>query len=288
MRFEKRRLNTGLLSAALALGAAGFAFGDDKGSGNSTPPPPPAGQGDRQRPEGRGEGAMRDPGRMLDRIQELYGKLNLSDDQKTKVKSIIDDAKKNVAAAMKDLEGKEPRERVEKMREVMQPVREKLMDVLDETQREKLREEFRGGEGGRFGSPDAQRPNRPGEQSDRPDGARRGRDPGDMIKRLRDNLPELKLSDDQKQKVDSLLSDTEKKITDLRTEAEKQAQETRAKFREAFESNKQKLDSILTDDQKKKLQELMPAPQRPDGERPGRAGPRNGASVDSAKPKQEK
>jgi hypothetical protein len=74
-----------------------------------------------------------------------------------------------------------------------------------------------------------------------------------------------------------LLSETEKKLTDLRTEAEKQAQETRTKFREAFESNKQKLDSILTDDQKKKLEELLPAP-RADGERrgdrPGRGGPR--------------
>jgi hypothetical protein len=304
MRFEKRRFGIGLLSAGLTLGMVGFAFGEDKpaGGGGETPPPP----GQRQnRPEGRPEGGpdgrRMDPARMLDRIQEVYGKLNLSEEQKTKVKSIVDDAKKDVEAAMKDLEGKEPRERFEKMREVLQPVREKLMDVLDETQREKLREEFRnggaGGPGGRFGSPPGERPR---EAADSPDGQRRGRggpdggarqrDPGDMIKRLRDQLPELKLSDAQKQKVDSLLSETEKKITDLRTEAEKQAQETRAKFRATFESNKQKLDSILTDDQKKKLEELLPAPRSNDGERrgdrSGRGGPRPDRPDDGAKPKE--
>jgi Spy/CpxP family protein refolding chaperone len=285
MRFEMRRFGTGLLSAALALGSVSLAFGEDKPSGDAPAPPPP---GERQGPDGRREGGPRmDPARMLDRIQEVYGRLNLSEEQKTKVKSIIDDAKKDLAAATKDLEGKEPRERMEKMREVMQPVREKLMDVLDETQREKLREEFRaagGGPGGRFGGPDGQRPDRPREPGDRPDGARRPRDPGEMLKRLRDNLPELKLNDEQKQKVDSLLSETEKKLGDLRAEAEKQAAETRAKFREAFETNKQKLDSILTDEQKKKLQELMPPP-RADGERPGRgAAPPTGDN--GAKPKQ--
>jgi hypothetical protein len=120
------------------------------------------------------------------------------------------------------------------------------------------------------------------------------RDPGDMIKRLRDNLPELKLSDEQKQKVDSLLSETEKKLTDLRAEAEKQAQETRAKFREAFESNKQKLDALLNDEQKKKLEELLPAPRgggeggerRGGGERPGRGAPRPERQDDGAKPKE--
>ena len=207
----------------------------------------------------------------------------------------------------------------------MQPIREKLMDVLDETQREKLREEFRtaggGREGGPGGRPNAAAPGEPGdrprEAADRPDGQRRGRggpdgaggpdgqrrqrDPGDAIRALRDNLPELKLSDEQKQKVDALLSETEKKVADLRAEAEKQAQEARTKFREAFDSNKQKLDSILTDEQKKKLEELLPAPRggggdrpggdRPGGDRPGRGGqrperPDDAGAGGGAKPKE--
>jgi Spy/CpxP family protein refolding chaperone len=313
MRFEKRRFGIGLLSAGLALGTVGFAFGEDKPATGGGDTPPPAGERQNRpegRPEGGPDGRRMEPGRMLDRIQEVYGRLNLSEEQKTKVKSIVDGAKKDVAAAMKEVEGKEPRERMEKMREVLQPVREKLMDVLDETQREKLREEFRnagGPGGGRFGGPQAEgQP--PREASDRPDGARRGRggpdgaggpdgqrrqrDPGEAIKRLRDNLPELKLSDEQKQKVDSLLSETEKKLTDLRTEAEKQAQETRTKFREAFESNKQKLDSILTDEQKKKLEELLPAPRggggdgERRGDRPGRGEPRPEGQNGGAKPKE--
>jgi hypothetical protein len=99
-----------------------------------------------------------------------------------------------------------------------------------------------------------------------------------MVHHLRDNVGKLELNDDQKKKVDALMSETEKKLSELTTEAEKQQAETRGKFRTAMQTSREQLDSILTDAQKQKLREMMPKPgPRPEGEKPGgegRGGPR--------------
>ena len=78
-----------------------------------------------------------------------------------------------------------------------------------------------------------------------------------MIEHLRGTLDKLELNEDQRKKVDALLTETERKMIDLRSEAEKQAIETRGKFRAAMEENKKQLDSILNDEQKAKLKEMM-------------------------------
>jgi hypothetical protein len=310
-------LGIGLVATSMACGWAGLAFGADEKQ-------PPA--GDRPRPEGREgregggggfggrEGAQRpEPGRMLDRMREMYNeKLNLSDEQKKKVDAIVDKAKTDLEAAMKDSKDLEPRERGEKIRGVMGPVREALMDVLDSTQQEKLREEMKkqfgdrrpgGPDGPGFGGPpkDGEKPEardgkrgpegrdgrerrgegrgegrgdgRPGRPGG-PDGPPRGgpREPGAMVEHLRDSLSKVGLNDEQKKKVDALLMETEKKLIDLRADAEKQAAETRGKFRDAIEAQHAKLEGILTSEQKEKLKEMMP---RPDGGRgpDGRGGP---------------
>ncbi len=315
------QLGIGVLAAGLACGWAGLAFGADEKQ-------PPAGE--RPRPEGRegggaAGGAERggqrpEPGRMLDRMREMYNeKLNLSDEQKKKVDAIIDKAKTDLEAAMKDTKDLEPRERGEKMRGVMGSVRESLMDVLDSTQQEKLREEMKkqfgdrrpgGPDGPGFGGPpkDGEKPEgrdgkrgpdgrgegRPGRPGG-PDGPPRGgpRDPGAMIGHLRDSLSKVGLNDEQKKKVEALLTESEKKMSDLQTEAEKQAAETRGKFREAMQSQRAKLDEILTSEQKEKLKELMPP--RPEGRGEGRGpegrggegrgrGPRGGGDGDGKRP----
>jgi hypothetical protein len=100
-----------------------------------------------------------------------------------------------------------------------------------------------------------------------------------MVHHLKDNVGKLQLNDEQKKKVDALMSDTEKKLSDLTTEAEKIQAEVRGKFRSAMQSSREQLDSILTDEQKQKLREMMPPPgPRPEG-RPGpdgRPGPQGG------------
>ena len=318
MRFEKS-LGLGLLTAGLTLGWAGLSRGQDKP--RAEPPPPGAERGERPQrggPDGGGEGRPRmELGQqMLDRLHEQLKKLNLSDEQSTKIKAILDEAKTATSAAMKEGEGLEPRERFGKVREVMQPFREKLMDVLDETQREKLRENMKAAGGPGFGGPggpegrrgpggppppggerDGRRaerrgpggpdgPGRPGEPRGPggPDGQRRP-EPGMMIERMRHNLERLELTAEQKSKVDALLSETEKKLIDLRTEAEKQAVETRGKFRAAIDESRSQIEALLTDEQKAKLKEMAsPRPPRGEGERPGGPGPRPDRGAPGAPP----
>src|SRR5690606_30697233 len=138
------------LSAGLTLGLAGVSRGQDKPPAE---PPPPAGD---QRPDRPGPGRDRQPPRVepaqtLDRVHEAVKKLTLSDEQAAQIKGMVEQAKTAVAAALKDAEALEPRERFGKVREVMGPIREKMMDVLDETQREKLRENMQQAGGPGFG-----------------------------------------------------------------------------------------------------------------------------------------
>lgn len=302
MRLGKR-LEIGALTMGLALGCAThWTFGEDKPGADR--PAPPAGDARPGADEGRDRNRPPfDPKMMLDRMEKHWNDtLNLSAEQKTKVKSIVDKAKTDIDAALKAGDNQEPRERFGKVREIMGPVREQLRDVLDQTQRDKLREsgEFgpppqggpdgvgKPGRPGKGGDGDGDRPHRPFRGGGGPDGpGPRGfggpggpggpgggppphRDPGEMVHRLKDSLSKLQLNDDQKKKIDALLSDTEKKLNDLTTEAEKAQAEMRGKFRSAMQSSHEQLESILTDEQKQKLHEMM----RPPGG--GDRGPRGG------------
>lgn len=305
MRMQKN-VEIGLVVAGLTLGWAGLSHGQEK------PPKAPPDSGDARPDRGPADGQRPqfEPGRMLERLHDQMERLNLSDEQKTRIKSIVDDAKKEVAEAIKDSKDVEPRERAEKIREAIAPFREKLMDVLDETQREKLRENMKAAGGPGFGRPgapgqdgaprlrDGQRdrerpgdkdgkdadgrrrerdrrgPDRPGEQ-DRPEG--RGGDrpggPGPMIEQLRNSIQKLDLNAEQRAKVDALFTETERKMVDLRSEAEKQAIETRGKFRAAMDENRKQLESILNDEQKARLKDMTSQRGPRDGERGRRPRP---------------
>lgn len=308
--FSSKRTTAKGIAAAVAMTCATWAFGQDKPPADRPAPP---GEPRQQGPEGRGPGdrgarPQFDPKQMLDRMQEHWNStLNLSDEQKTKIKGIVEKAKTDIDAALKAGEGEEPRERFGRVRELMQPVREQLMDVLDQTQRDKLREsrgEFFGpggpgprpeGAPGQPGGPEGRGPGRPGRFGEQgaggpprgpggpggprgpggpggPGGPPPHRDPMGMIHHLRGNVGKLELNDEQKKKVDALMSETEKKLSELTTEAEKQAAETRGKFRSAMQASREQLDSILTDAQKQKLREMMPKPPGPGAEGEGRRG----------------
>ena len=252
---RQHALRIGLLSVGLALGWTGMATAQDadapagdqaKPAAEAQPGAPAAGQPAEQgrRGEGRGQGRRQiDPGRMLERVQASFAELNLSDEQKAKVKDIVDQAKPKLEAVMKEMEGKEPRERMAKIRETVQPVREALMAVLDETQRQKLREltrSAREARGNRAGGPA-------------------------IFQRMKDALAKLNLTDEQKQKLEPLLAETEKQFTAIRAEAAQAPAggEIRAKYRELMQTYRKGLNEILTEEQRAKLREMAP---RPDGQ----------------------
>jgi Spy/CpxP family protein refolding chaperone len=278
MRLGKRLAIGGLLSAGLAFGwASGVARGEDKPAAA----PPPGDQPDRpERPGGERGGPPREPGGMLERFRERVDELNLSAEQKTKIDGIVEKAKTDLKAAMaKAADATSPEERRDAIREVMEPAREAIMNALDETQREKLRETMRNafGGGGRPGGPDGPGGDRPGgppgrearrgRGPDAPDGANKPEGPGSperspmaMFGRVKDSLGKLNLSDEQKKKVEALMAEQQKKISDLQTEAEKQQAEMRGKFRETMIAGHDRLDELLTEEQRTKLREMMPPP----------------------------
>lgn len=288
MRLDKQ-FGIRLLTAGLTFGLAGLAYAQDAAPPATGEPPKtaeaetaeaetaeakpdgadakPAAAGGERRREGRpsrGEFRRADPQRMLQRMQESFNDLNLSDEQKMKIQAIVDKAKPQLEALVKETEGAEPRERATKLREAAQPVREELMAVLDETQRQKFRERMEAaraaGGGGRGGTP--------------------------MLQTLKENLGKLGLTDEQKTQVDALIADSEKQFAAIRAETGQGGPnpEARAKFRELMQANRKKLNEILTPEQQQKLRELSPQRRRGDGQgrRPGGAGDGNAPAPDGA------
>jgi hypothetical protein len=116
-----------------------------------------------QRPVGEGNGPAPRPGQLFERFNENLAKLGVTDEQKTKIESILADTKKQFEEIRDDLMNGDQAAR-EKMGELMGDMRRQVGEILTQEQRDKLRELMpqpgAGGPGGP-GGPDGQR-RRPG------------------------------------------------------------------------------------------------------------------------------
>lgn len=204
---------------------------------------------DRPRPAlgagGRGE-------MLFGRFREAIADLNLTDDQKAKIKDIFDDAKEKLTAM-------EPQERQQKFRGAMMDLREKLTAVLTEEQAGKLREKLeRGrGPGGRPGS--APRPDQP-EQMNQPanSGTQVGLRTGEMMERLNAAIEHLELSGEQKRQIQSIVDEGKQQLTELRSKfqsGEVQADAARTESQRIFAEIRDQLSGVLSKDQQQKLRD---------------------------------
>jgi len=89
----------------------------------------------------------------------------------------------------------------------------------------------------------------PGTNPSSPDG-RRG---FPMLERVRAAVDELKLSDDQKGKVDKMFEDAQSQIKKMREEGTGERQGMMKKTREIFEKLREDIGGVLTDDQKEQF-----------------------------------
>src|SRR4051812_3266317 len=198
-------------------------------------------------PERGGGGGGANPGMILQRAREIVGELQLSDEQKTKVDAVFKKSRADFDELRANMASLDPRERGERLRDLMQTLRQNVADVLTPQQREVMdqkfdeaRQQFRN----RFGGGNAGPGERP---TTRPAGAGPTSRPGEAFaQRLRDNLAKINLSDEQKAKVKSLFDDARSKGEQLRAEIENGGEEARDKMRELFEQTRQKLSTILT------------------------------------------
>jgi Spy/CpxP family protein refolding chaperone len=183
---------------------------------------------------------------MLQRVRKAVDELKLSDEQKAKIDKMFTTAETELKEARESANG-DRQAIAQKARETFNKLRDDLMSVLDEDQKQQLRSKLQ-------------------------TAAQRG---GDLVARLRGAMEKLELNDDQKKKVRDLFEDAGKQARDLRDKARAGDQEARDKLRTLMQGTRQKLGDVLTEEQKQKLRDLLrpsgadngsrqPAPQKSD------------------------
>jgi Spy/CpxP family protein refolding chaperone len=86
-----------------------------------------------------------------------------------------------------------------------------------------------------------------------------GRQGFPMLDRMRTMVDELKLSDDQKGKVDGYFDEARTQLKKLREDASGDRQAMMPKYREVFEKLRENVASVLTDDQKEQMKTKVQA-----------------------------
>jgi len=89
--------------------------------------------------------ARRKPGAMLGQLQENLAKLDLTEDQKSKIKSLLDDTRQKLTELREQAAKDEKINPREKLRTVMGDARAKLQEILTPDQQEKLRDLMQAG-----------------------------------------------------------------------------------------------------------------------------------------------
>lgn len=175
------------------------------------------------------------PGAFLNRLHELVNGLNLTADQKPKVEAMFakasDDMKTTLASARE--QGTDRREVGQKIRSIMNDLRDGLKTILTEDQVQALQQQL------------------PGQSQ------ANGGGPGQLLQRITSAFDKLNLSDDQKKQVEDVLKATRDQIEKIRGQATSGTDDTRGKFRAAIEEARQKLENILTPDQKEKFGKIQ-------------------------------
>ena len=205
--------------------------------------------------------------RFLERMLQVMDELKLSDQQREQVRSIVDEARADIRAAAKDTQDLAPRDRAERIREKVDEVRQRIGAVLDEQQRELLRQRVdelrrpaRGRNGGRGDGP-----------ATAPAGAPSGPEGrvAALAQRFRDAIEQLQLSDDAKAQAMKVADDLRARVRKAAADSQGDVEQLRAKVRELLNDARLDLQEILTPEQQEKLRELLePARREMRRERP--------------------
>ena len=241
MMSRKHKLQVGLLAGAMAVGMgwggltaarAQEAQAQDAQGQQAAAQQDGDQQGRRGRGQGRGQGAggfgARNPEQAVEQYREQVYALNLSDEQKTKLDPVFKEQAEKAKTLAGEVEGLQGRERAEKTMGFAREMRDKVQAQLTDEQRQTLRKN----------------------QS-----ARLAKQ---MTERYRRATAELGLSEDQKTKVDAVLSETEKKYSEALAQVEPGqggGQGGGGQFRELNQETREKINAVLTDEQKTKFEE---------------------------------
>jgi len=178
-------------------------------------------------PNGQGYGPLA----VLERVRQIASDMNLPADEKTKVDAVLDQSRQDALEIRGQMQDMTPQERMEKVRDFLSDVKQKVEAELTDGQKEEFEKKF---------------------QESRPQGAVGA---GAVVERFRANLQSLNLTDEQKQKTDEILKDTGEKLKDVASEQDAGARQT--KYRDAMQEMRQRLSEVLSPDQLQALREKM-------------------------------
>lgn len=187
---------------------------------------------------------------LIPRLRSGVATLNLSDDQKTQVNSILDAAEQDAKTLTDQLQNLSPPERYQKIGPFIRKLRTDLAGAMDADQFKTLSQNFPilrdpGGNG------PATRRSGP---TTRGNGAAPPR-PAERLEALRAALAKLDLSDEQKKKVADLLASLQAKLQDIRQSPD--SGDAQARLQQLRQDIRSKLQEILTPDQMQQFRDLM-------------------------------
>lgn len=230
--------------------------------------------GDRpERGERQGQRQGQRGGQMIDRLHEMVTGLKLTDEQKPKIEEIFTKAREDARKLMEESRDMEPQERGQKMREFNTALQDEIKSVLDDAQKKEFDQKL-----------SEMRPGRGQGQGAGPGGGQgQGQGVGQLGRRFRDAMAKIELTEEQKPKVDAILTDLDKKVTAMREETQGDVQAMREKGRLIAQDTTEQLRAVLTPEQQEKLRDEMQGGRREgqDGQggnrRRGGAGPNDPA-----------
>ena len=167
-----------------------------------------------------------DPDVLIQRLRGQLSEMKLTDDQKQKIDDAMSKAGQSLKMLDQELQNATQEQRAGRMREIFNDLRDQIRSVLTPEQQQELRSKIAGSVANR-------------------------------LQRLREGLAKIGLSDDQKQKIQALLSDMQTKLEQARKEAAASGGEVADKLRAQGAELREKLAAILTDEQREQLRDLM-------------------------------
>jgi hypothetical protein len=190
--------------------------------------------------------------RLAEQLEKATADLNLSNEQQTQVQAITSELPTKVRELVEQTQDMSPRDRAERVRELLAETRTSIEAVLNDDQKQQLAEKIEAAKATR----EARRAERRAQDgSTTQPGATQGGQA--IIQRLETALSKLELTDAQKAEAQTIVADLKAQIDDLRSGAAGDAGAVREGAREALENARKQIAQLLDDEQKQQLRQSL-------------------------------
>ena len=182
-----------------------------------------------------------------DQVKELDRRLELSDDQKTQIQKIMDDAKESAKSTRENVQAQ--------IDAVLSDEQKAKRSELQESRKDRNQNFRARGKRGRKAVRGNKFRGRSRASMNRRGRSHRAVNRGNRVVDMRRELRGIDLSDEQKESLKSLREEQREMLKSAKEEVTSAANDRRAAMKEQAEQYKAKVEALLTDEQKAKLKE---------------------------------